>query len=1000
MKITHTSGTRSNTTARAHTRLTSALTVSAGLLLSLQSVKADGADQDLAVWDFNTAAGPAPSTVPNIDNVTGVPSISFTSGSPVAVTGIAGTAWTSHDFSGSAAGLNTPPRHVVVAGNAHGWNDVWVDANPSGLKKGILTLTINTTGFKDLSLRFDYRSQAATPVVNHDLTVAGNQVLGNEALVGDGTWKEYYYDLRWVPGAENNAGLVISINDFDTGITHPPVHQLLIDNVLVMGRPLADAESTSNIVGVQGITMTAQTTYMLGQNLQNYVVAEGVVTSVAGAVIGDTRAVFTNSLTAGQAYLFETTKSAQTGYHQGINAGWTGQTVTLTAAPGGAAAAGSRYAIRRIPTISSLLGPTNEANLQGGATSATADILWVWDDILTDYRKYYYDTDVPAGWRRISTGALAPNDLITPYDAVFIEKVNGTARTYWFTGDVKVTPAMIPIVAGDNFVARLLPEPYRIGSSQLHAGVDPYNGSINTQDPFDVWTSWFSDGTDYYDLYTWLDNNDGAVQSGVWISNPLSDTWPFQPRLAVVPGPVGGVPALTLPPLDSSITWPLVTTGAFAPATTAPTINWQDRDRVRYWVQRSTDLRTWNSPAAAPNGLSVGNGGAPAAFTDAAAVPANTSLYYRVDSPAVFLGGSDSSAVQIVDQSNLALVADDEATNLDLYDLKTKGASVANSGDIAAGLLLAPPPATTEADFEGLTCLAAGGQTYYLLTTSHGRNKDGELRLYDAATGSIADPLVPGQQYPNRSRLFAVTVNFTNGVPAIAIAGTVYRNFEYELGRWDRQNLHGRGVNFYGVANAIGMTNNGGGQLILNSATLPLLAPKVNGLSLEGLSVDSTGTQLLFGLRNPLRAGRAIIMRVTNPLNVLGLNGAPLQAPVFDAGTDITLGGRGIRSIEWSPALGAYLIVAGTKDGVSNFAVYRWSGNPVDNPIQILNNGIRWNTRKLRPEGLAVYPDRTDFFIVSDDGTQPLRDDLTPFNGVSKNAPEAVRRFSGAWLAP
>src|SRR6478735_3866512 len=132
------------TSNRQH-RLLPALCTGAILTLGTHQAWADGADQVIAFWDFNTASAGAPSTTASINNTSaGTPAISFTAGSPITAIGTAGVAYTSHSFSGNPTGLNTAPRHIVAAGNAHGWNDVWVGANASGNKKGTMTVTLNT----------------------------------------------------------------------------------------------------------------------------------------------------------------------------------------------------------------------------------------------------------------------------------------------------------------------------------------------------------------------------------------------------------------------------------------------------------------------------------------------------------------------------------------------------------------------------------------------------------------------------------------------------------------------------------------------------------------------------------------------------------------------------------------------------------------------------------------------------------------------------------------
>ncbi|NRF72230.1 DUF3616 domain-containing protein [Aquincola sp. S2] len=97
-----------------------------------------------------------------------------------------------------------------------------------------------------------------------------------------------------------------------------------------------------------------------------------------------------------------------------------------------------------------------------------------------------------------------------------------------------------------------------------------------------------------------------------------------------------------------------------------------------------------------------------------------------------------------------------------------------------------------------------------------------------------------------------------------------------------------------------------------------------DGLNIEGLAATPEGG-LLIGFRNPLSQGKAILVPLANPADVI--KGAK---PAFADPVLLDLGGRGVRSIE--RAADQYLIVAGPVADAGGFALYQWSGKPLEAP--------------------------------------------------------------------
>ncbi|MET1110567.1 MAG: hypothetical protein ABWX67_03475 [Allosphingosinicella sp.] len=136
----------------------------------------------------------------------------------------------------------------------------------------------------------------------------------------------------------------------------------------------------------------------------------------------------------------------------------------------------------------------------------------------------------------------------------------------------------------------------------------------------------------------------------------------------------------------------------------------------------------------------------------------------------------------------------------------------------------------------------------------------------------------------------------------------------------------------------------------------------VGGLNIEGLAPTADGG-LILAFRAPLRpldpAGdrRAIVVTLANPGDVI----AGQAAQFINAG-DIRLGDRGIRSLEYRPDTGDYLILAGAFDEESRFALFRWTGRLADEPVQ-----LDADLDPLNPESLSLLSDGR-LLVLSDDG--------------------------------
>jgi hypothetical protein len=266
-----------------------------------------------------------------------------------------------------------------------------------------------------------------------------------------------------------------------------------------------------------------------------------------------------------------------------------------------------------------------------------------------------------------------------------------------------------------------------------------------------------------------------------------------------------------------------------------------------------------------------------------------------------------SAAVALSDRVFVA--ASDEDSRLRAYLHDESGAPIW-SMDVAQ--FLEVDPKHPETDIEGAA--RVGDLVYWI--TSHGRNQKGEWR-------------------ESRRRFFATRVEGDGLAVNLRPVGRPYRELLDDFGSHpDLQDL-----DLAGAARR---------------------APKDEGaLNIEGLATGPNGT-LWVGFRNPIPAGRAVLVQLLNPAEMIEGRRAKLGLVVR-----LSLAGRGIREITWSGS--DYLIVAGSFDGKGKSRIYRWAGPGTE--AQRLREAARPD---LNPEGLVVFPgsDGTDFFLLSDDGSR------------------------------
>jgi Protein of unknown function (DUF3616) len=345
------------------------------------------------------------------------------------------------------------------------------------------------------------------------------------------------------------------------------------------------------------------------------------------------------------------------------------------------------------------------------------------------------------------------------------------------------------------------------------------------------------------------------------------------------------------------------------------------------WKSHDSDLARWNG-----FGYSAGMRGAVLILLMAASLCAQSGEKSALLRPAVYSGEGDASGAVAV-TTNLFLVADDEDNSLRLYRNDMGGPPI-KEFDCNAFLELRGK--SLEADLEAGARI--GDRAFWI--GSHGRNKNGKER-------------------PNRCRFFATDLSVEGGEVKVTPVGKPYKGLLDDLIR------DARFEPFHFAAAA-------------------RLTPKEEGaFNIESLCATPEG-HLLIGFRNPVPQGKALLIPLLNPNEVI--EGRTAQ---FGSAMQLDLGGLGIRDIAYCE--GTYIISAGPYDSGGPFRFYRWSGKgtePKQIPVEDLGD--------YHPEAIIIYPDKglREIQILSDDGKRKV-DDVS-----NRDRPTQERTFRSFWIAP
>ncbi len=291
------------------------------------------------------------------------------------------------------------------------------------------------------------------------------------------------------------------------------------------------------------------------------------------------------------------------------------------------------------------------------------------------------------------------------------------------------------------------------------------------------------------------------------------------------------------------------------------------------------------------------------------------------------------------------VVANDEDNILRVYR-RDRGGMPTVTFDMSAHLQ--PDAKRPETDIEGSTWL--NRRIYWI--TSHGRNRKAKVR-------------------ESRARLFATRIAKVNGTTTMLSDGEPYYDLLSELllaPQLDRFKLREAAER----------------------------APKdKDGLNIEGLAATPSG-ELWIGFRNPIHKGRALVVPLLNPEEVIRVSISSMKElpsdrrARFGVPIELDLDGMGVRSIEFVQPLNEYLILAGPR-AAGDVALYRWSGDRADSPHVV--EGVQFGS--LTPEAFVAYSDKHSISLqfMSDDGTRKING--TPCKTIT--TPEERRFRTMTW---
>ena len=304
----------------------------------------------------------------------------------------------------------------------------------------------------------------------------------------------------------------------------------------------------------------------------------------------------------------------------------------------------------------------------------------------------------------------------------------------------------------------------------------------------------------------------------------------------------------------------------------------------------------------------------------------------HMSAPLVYFGAMDGSAAVAIDSQFFAN-ASDEDNVIRIYP-RERGGEPVQAIDLSS--FLEVDPLSPETDIEAAARIC--NRAYWI--TSHGRNKSGKERV-------------------SRHRFFATDIRTNEHGIQIVAAGKPYKDLLDDLTAAEPLKQ-------------------------FDLAAAAARAPKSpGGLAIEGLAATPDG-RLVIGFRNPVPKGRALLVPMLNPDEVIDGQRARFGKPI-----QLDLGGLGIRDIAlWQ---GEFVIIAGPSASDGALKLFLWKGaDTLPKPIKHIS------LKGLHPEAIVIYPDKglREFQLLSDDSTM-MKD------ATAKSAPTLLKKqFRSIWITP
>jgi hypothetical protein len=248
-----------------------------------------------------------------------------------------------------------------------------------------------------------------------------------------------------------------------------------------------------------------------------------------------------------------------------------------------------------------------------------------------------------------------------------------------------------------------------------------------------------------------------------------------------------------------------------------------------------------------------------------------------------------------------------------------------------------------------------------------------------------------GNLRPDRDIIIATEVSGTGADATLEPLGYT-RGTRQALVDWDANDDHGEGAGAFQFERA---TADGYG------------AEGPNSLNVEGATMAPDGDTLWLGFRSPLTPlddGDTALMVAIDDIEDVVLGDAE---PIISDHHYLDLDGRAIRSMAATDD-GNYLITAGSADDEGNFAIYGWTGDFDDEPIQATGEapGVEgWDGSYEGTAYVDSLEDGTTIRVIQDVGTLDLYHDGQEAQDLAREyakfiSHDYVLNFDGAFAVP